>query len=105
MRKYTWVMASCCSETAGICLVKFTGTVEEIKEELMALIKGDMENNRKYYFEGTMETKDLVDVYGNELEFLGYNMYSDENDNRWHIEYTAKRIDTLNEVALSRREI
>lgn len=78
-----WIIAICSTEASGVKLLKFTGTLSDIKSKLLDLINSDKENDIDNWDCGSETLEDLE--CENDTELYGYNQYTE-----YHIEYTAK---------------
>lgn len=86
MNRYDWIIGICCSEADGVRIYRFRGTIEETKNKLLSLIKGDRSNDEDNWDYGCEETDDIrAEDNGLGYELYGYGCYSD-----YHIDYTAK---------------
>lgn len=83
-----WIIAICSSEASGVKLLKFTGTLNDVKEKLLSLIIADKENDIENWDCGSETTNDLE--CENHTELYGYNQYRE-----YHIEYTVKEINSI----------
>lgn len=92
--KYKWIIAKCNTDGDGIDVYRFHGTVQQTKEKLLSMIKEDIAEDSESYCHGNENVEDIKYV-GNGMgyEFYGYGCY----DN-YHIDYTAKEVNYIQNV-------
>lgn len=89
-KKEKWIIAISCTETDGVLVQKFDGTENQIKRLLVKLVKKDKAFDKESFDYGT----ECIDDVQGEGKFLeAYAVYND-----YHIDYTAIKIDDVQEV-------
>lgn len=82
--KEQWIIGVCNTDSDGVDLIGFFGTIEEIKVKLVEMVQLDSLEDEMDY--GT-ESVEEVDVSWDGKELYAYGCYSD-----YHIDYSAKRL-------------
>ena len=83
-----WIIGISCSEAEGVRLYSFSGTISQVKEKLVSLVKEDRENDFESYDCGTEKVEEISDFSnGGNYELYAFANYSD-----YHIDYTAKEL-------------
>lgn len=94
MERYDWIIGICSSGADGVCLFRFRGSKEELKNKLIAFIKEDRAKDEDNWDFGCETADDIRDEStGTGYEFYGYGCYHD-----YHIDYTAKEISHVETV-------
>ena len=59
MGECDWIVGICNTEADGVRIFRFRGTIEEMKEELVSLIKEDRNNDEENWSYGCDEINDI----------------------------------------------
>lgn len=85
MNRYDWIIGICNTSADGVKLFRFRGTISEVKEKLLSLIKEDQAKDKEIWDYGCENTDDIrAEDNGLGYELYGYGCYAD-----YHIDYTA----------------
>ena len=96
--KYNWIIGISNSETNGVKLFKFFGSIDEVKEKLISMVIEDRKEDEGNWEYGSETIEDIEDKsYNSGYEFYGYGSY-----NSYHIDYTAKEISNVINIWLKR---
>ena len=92
--KYDWIIAVSDSDGIGVELEKVTKTADDVTKYLLDRIRRDKENDLENFSDGS-EDEDCLEQAsepktGEVLELSGYNDFEG-----YHINYTAKRLDSI----------
>ena len=90
-KKQKWIIGIGGSEVDGVVLNTFVGTEAGAKTALMKLIREDRKADRESWDYGTENKGEIALTDGG---LYGYNCFS-----TYHIDYTAKPLDEIKEVA------
>ena len=91
MDRYDWIISICCSESEGVKIFRFRGSIAETKEKLTSLILKDKSNDLGSWSYGSETTGEIESIdNGVGFELYGYATYND-----YHIEYTAKEFSRI----------
>ena len=91
---YKWIIGISNAEADGVRLYNYEGTVEQIKNRLISLIKEDKKNDKENWESGSETVAEISDESnGEETCFYGYGSYS-----YYHIDYTAERLSNIEEL-------
>ncbi len=91
MVRYTWIIGICNTRADGVRLVRFYGSKDEVKEQLLFLINEDRSEDTDNWEHGC----ESVDDIETEDNGLGYELYGYGCYNNYHIDYTAKEISSI----------
>lgn len=97
--KELWIIGIANSEGDGIDFQKVLGTVDEVKNHLVSMIKADKANDEENYDYGSDDIDDITEYYinnddSNKIYLLeGYATYS-----VYHIDYTAILASEITEI-------
>lgn len=94
MNNYDWIIGICYTEANGIKLLRFRGSIEEMKEKLLALINEDRHRDKNCWYDGC-ETVDDVSAEDNGL---GYELYGYGTYDTYSIQYTAKALSHIETI-------
>lgn len=86
MVRYTWIIGICNTGADGIRLVRFYGSKDEVKEQILALINEDRDIDEDNWEFGC----ECIDDIRAEDNGLGYEFYGYGSYDNYHIDYTAK---------------
>lgn len=90
----TWVIAIGNSEADGVKLMKAEGSVEQMKDLLLNIVKEDAENDEDMFDYGTEDVSEIetdFDAKTGEVSLLNaYNVF-----HSYHIDYTVQRLDAI----------
>lgn len=89
MERHDWIIGICSSDSDGVNIYRFRGTIEETKEKLLSLIKEDKEKDE--YESWTHGSEEICDIEATD-NGLGYELYGYGCYEQYHIDYTAKEI-------------
>ena len=90
--KKTWIIGIGGTEIDGVILKKFVGTEAGVKTKLMKLIREDRNADREIWDYGTERKSELTMCPDGSIG--GYNCFAS-----YHIDYSAKPIEAIKEVA------
>ena len=108
-----WIIAIGNTEADGVRMLYAIGSVDQMKRALVELAledKGNDEESFNYGTEDISEITETIDANINEVtELNAYNVFSDyhrrtvepsvsgtrEHSSRYHIDYTAQRLDSI----------
>lgn len=84
--KYDWIIGICNTESDGVKIYRFCGSMDEVKEKILSLVNEDRNNDEEKWDYGCESTDDIIaEDNGQGYVLYGYGCYTD-----YHIEYTAK---------------
>ena len=86
MDRYDWIIGICNTGADGVVILRFRGSINEMKEKLLSFIKEDRENDNECWDYGCEEIDDIWAVDNG----LGYELYGYASYLDYHIDYTAK---------------
>lgn len=91
---YKWIIGISNSEADGVSLYNYEGTVEQIKNRLISLIKEDRENDKSGWDYGSENENEISDESdGDKKVFSGFGCYSE-----YHINYTAEMLTEIEKL-------
>lgn len=85
-----WIIGIGGTNLDGVILYKFNGTVQEVKQKLLDMVKEDKASDIENWDFGTEILSEVLDQTGVENEFYAYGCYYD-----YHIDYTARKLNCL----------
>lgn len=92
---YKWIIGISNSEADGVSLYNYEGTVEQIKNRLISLIKEDRENDKSGWDYGSENENEISDESdGDKKVFSGFGCYSE-----YHINYTAEMLTEIEKLS------
>lgn len=83
---HDWVIGICSSEANGVRILRFRGSVEEMKAKLLSLIEADRNRDSDNWEHGSENIEEIDDLSNG----LGYELYGYGNYVDYHVDYTAK---------------
>lgn len=91
---YKWIIGISNSEADGVRLYNYEGTVEQIKNRLISLIKEDRENDKSGWDYGSENENEISDESDSDKKvFSGFGCYSE-----YHINYTAEMLTEIEKL-------
>lgn len=92
---YKWIIGISNSEADGVRLYNYEGTVEQIKNRLISLIKEDRENDKSGWDYGSENENEISDESDSDKKvFSGFGCYSE-----YHINYTAEMLTEIEKLS------